>query len=259
MHVRERAGGVGLVVDHLDDVDAERGLHQVADLAGLHGERHLLEFGHHAAAAEVVEVAAVHVVGVVLGILLGQRGEVGVGRFDLLEDILRDRRHRLLVLAFELEQDVAGAHLRRGLVLLQVLLVERRNLGFGHGDRRAHLVDVDLRVLDLALLADAVLVLGLLEVGHQFRVGDGDLALEGLGRHGDDLELDLFVALLELGDHVGVAHRHPAGERGPQLLDLQRPAQAVFEFGGRERRVLNLQNLPVALFADELAILLEAG
>ena len=62
----ERPGLVGLVVDDLDDVEAERRLHQVADLAGLHAKGRLLEFSHHATATEVVEVAAILVVGVVV-------------------------------------------------------------------------------------------------------------------------------------------------------------------------------------------------
>ena len=204
MDLDDRPGLVRLVVHHLDDVEAERRLHQVADLAGLHAERGLLEFRDHAAAPEVVEVAAVLVVGVVLGVLLGQGREVGVGRLGFLEYVFRQRLHHLLVLAFELEQDVAGAQLRRGLVLREVLLVERRDLGLGYRDRAAHLFDVDLRVLDLALLADAVLVLGLLEERYEFGVGDRHLALEGFGGDGDDLQLDLLVAFPEFSDDIGV-------------------------------------------------------
>ena len=99
---------------------------------------------------------------------------------------------------------MTGAHLGRGLVLRDVLLVERGDLGLGHGERVAHLLDVDLGVPDLALLADAVFILGLLEEGPELGVGDGHLILEGRGRDGDDLQLHFFVALLELGDHVGV-------------------------------------------------------
>ena len=70
-----------------------------------------------------------------------------------------------------LEQDVAGAHLRRRLVLRQVLLIERRDLGLGHRDRLAHLLDVQQRVLDLALLADAIRLLRLLERRGDLGVG----------------------------------------------------------------------------------------
>ena len=88
---------------------------------------------------------------------------------------------------------------------------------------------------------------------------DRDLVLERVGRHRHDLELHLLVALAELGGDVGVAHRHPAGERVAQLLDLQRAAQARLELRGGHRRILELQHLPIALLADELAVLLEAG
>ena len=62
---------------YLDDVVAERRLHRIRDHAGLERERHPLELGHHHAAAEPVERAALLARAGVLREALGGRGEVG--------------------------------------------------------------------------------------------------------------------------------------------------------------------------------------
>ncbi|MNS56486.1 hypothetical protein D3C72_893460 [compost metagenome] len=58
LHLGQRLGAGGLAVDDLDDVVAELALDQIGHLAGLQAEGRLLELGHHAALAEVAEVAA---------------------------------------------------------------------------------------------------------------------------------------------------------------------------------------------------------
>ena len=50
------------------------------------GEGRRIELGHHAAAAEEVEIAALRFVRVVFGMLTCQRGEVGAA-FGLLQDV----------------------------------------------------------------------------------------------------------------------------------------------------------------------------
>ena len=110
LHFLHRPHRPGLLVGELDDVEAELGLHQFTDLAGLHRERRGIELGHHAATAEEVEVAAVAGVRFILGVFLRQFGEVGAG-LCFLQHILRLRLHCRLVLAFGLEEDVARAHL----------------------------------------------------------------------------------------------------------------------------------------------------
>src|SRR2546426_116926 len=56
-HLFVRANALGLSLLETNDVEAELGLHHVADLAGLERERGLLELAHHAAAPEPPEVA----------------------------------------------------------------------------------------------------------------------------------------------------------------------------------------------------------
>ena len=59
-----------------DDVIAEGGLHQLRDLPGRQGEGRVLELGHHAAAREAAEVAALGRGALVLRDLLRERREV---------------------------------------------------------------------------------------------------------------------------------------------------------------------------------------
>ena len=107
---------------YLDDVEAELRFHQVADLPGLHRERGVLELRHHAAAAEVIEVAALGLGAFVLGVLLRQGREIAAG-LHLREDAFGFLANRGFVLAIGLEQDVARLDLFRRLVLLDVVVV----------------------------------------------------------------------------------------------------------------------------------------
>ena len=51
--------------------------------------------------------------------------------------------------------------------------------------------------------------------------------------------------------------RQPLGDRGAQLVDDERAADAVFELGGGQRRTLHAEQLLIPLLADERAVLLE--
>ncbi len=74
---------------------------------------------------------------------------------------------------------------------------------------------------------------------------------------GHELELHLLVALPEFLRHVSIADRHPARDRGAQLLGQDGLAELLLELAGGERRVLHREQLPVARLADELAVLHE--
>ena len=115
------------MVGRLDDVQAELGLDDVADLAGLERERRLLELLRHLAAAEEIEVAAAGLADFLVGVLVGELGEVlpGLGAREHRLGLLADRG---LVLALDLEEDVAGADLlgRRELLLVLLVVLLRR-------------------------------------------------------------------------------------------------------------------------------------
>ena len=83
--------------------------------------------------------------------------------------------------------------------------------------------------------------------------------LKASGVSGTTSSLTFSLRAAELVGHFGVGHGHPAGDGVAQLLDEQRFAQVVFELLRRHRRIVELQHLPVARFADELAVLLEGG
>ena len=239
-------------------MEAERRLHQVAHLPHRKAEGRVLELLHHAPAPEVVEVAPLRLGLLVLGFLLRQRGEVGAA-FDLLQQGLGLRLDQRLVLAFGLEQDVAGPRLFGGRVLGLVVAIVL--LDFARQDDRpcAQLLDVDQRVGDLAPLADAVLLFVRLEIRGDVGVGHRHLIAQAVGREDHQLGLHLLVAARELGLQFGVGDRHPLGERRSQLVDQQRLPQVVLELGLGERRVLRPQDLRVQLLAAEHAILLEGG
>src|SRR5262249_59889238 len=71
----ERHHTTRLDLDHLDDVVAELGGDDAAQLPGLEGERRLLEGRDHLAAREVAEVAALRG-GAVLRVLLRELAEI---------------------------------------------------------------------------------------------------------------------------------------------------------------------------------------
>ena len=258
LHARlvERAGRGGFLVRHADDVVTELRLHEVARFAGLEGERHVIELLDHGALAEEVEVAALGRADFVLGELGRERREVGPA-LDLGERLLGLLLHHRVVFALGLEEDVAGAHLlgRRGPLLVVVVVA----LHVGRRDRGAltDCLQVDERVLDLPLLGDLVGVLAGLEMRRDFGVGHGDRVLELVGGKRHYRELDLLVAAVELVGDGAVGDRDPIGERTLELLEKHAAPDLFFELTGIDRRVLHLQQLAIALVADEVSVLLE--
>jgi len=87
----------------------------------------------------------------------------------------------------------------------------------------------------------------------------GQVFLEGVGGEGHDVELHLFVAPAILRLHVRVGHGDPAGDRLLQLVAHQFAPQDFLEIGGLHRRALHAEQGAIPVFADELAVLLEAG
>jgi hypothetical protein len=177
----------------------------------------------------------------------------------LLQQFVGPGAHRRLVLAFGLQQDVAGPHPALGGVLGLVLVVEGLDVGLRHLDALAYLVDLDQGVAHLALLADAVGLLVGVEPGLDLGGRHRHLVAEPVGGESDQLELHLLVAALELGGDFGVRHRHPAGDRSAQLLLEDGAAQLVFELACRQRHRLAREQLPIAGLADEHTVLHEGG
>ncbi len=140
---------------HLHDVIAELRLHDF-DVADLLGENCVVELRHHHAAAGKAQLAAFVLAAGVVGVLLGQIGEVRA-TLNLLEQTLgfglgrgvglgiRARRH--------LDEDVAGTRLLRnrvfGLVRVEVLL---NLLLRGLRNTARQLIGREGKVGDLALL-----------------------------------------------------------------------------------------------------------
>src|SRR5690349_12795514 len=79
-------GRCWLLWQALDDVEAELGFDDVADLAGLEGEESLLEGEGEQAAALSADVAAA-IGGGVFGVLARELGEVGAG-LELLQELV---------------------------------------------------------------------------------------------------------------------------------------------------------------------------
>ena len=173
----KEGGGGGAALLHLDDVPAEGAPHRRrAHLPGLEGEGGLRELGHHVAALEEAEVAALLGAGAG-GAAAGHLREVGAAA-----------RSRPSPRAPPLRwgKDVAGAHLRLALAAGGFLLV-------AGADRLVRHLAADLagkqRLLQLLLLgaADAAAHLvvpveaGGAGGGHQRALGDG--AVHELARH----------------------------------------------------------------------------
>ena len=88
-------------------------------------------------------------------------------------------------------------------------------------------------------------------------IADHDAFLELVGRHRDHGELDFLVAAVELGRDVGVRHRDPVRERALQFFEDHAAPDLLLELARSDRRILHLQQLPIAIVADELTVLLE--
>ena len=144
LHLLEAALLGRLDVGHLDDVVAELGFDQAADLALAQRESRVLESLGHGAAGEEVEVAALRGRARVLRVLLRDLGEA-------VRRLLHGRQQFL------------------GLGLRLVALGRRRVLG--HGDQ-----DVAGAALFLAAQARGILLV----IGLEVLLVDGDALLDGL-------------------------------------------------------------------------------
>ncbi len=188
----------------------------------------------------------------------GQCGEIAA-RPHLRQDVFRLLAHGRLVFALGLQQDVAGTDLFGHRELLEVRVVEAFNVLGPDVDALTQLLGIDEDVSDLPPLADAVLLLVRVEIRGELLVGRLDAFRVLGGPEGDDLDLDLLVAPLELLVHFGVTDRDPPRDGRPQLVEHDRPADTALELVRRQRRPLHLQQLAIPLLADELPVLLERG
>ena len=139
------------------------------------------------------------------------------------------------------------------------VVVGALDVGRRHDDLRAHRVDVDQQVADLALLGNLEVGLVRVEVARDLGVGRGHLRPEAVGGEADDRELHLVVAAAVLLLELLVGHRQPVGERRAQLLDDQAAPHVVLELGRRSSAAAACAAAAVALLADERAVLLERG
>ncbi len=232
------------------------GLHEIADLTRLEREGRRVELGHHPALPEEIEVAAVWRRAFVLRVLFCELREIGAAP-RLLEQCFGAHLHRGVVFSFGLQKDVTRADLFGRLVLREVVVVRSLDVGRGYDDLRADGVGVDEQIFDLPFLRDSEAVLVRVEVAGHFFVGRFHVGPEALDGKRHDRELHLVVAAPVFLFDVLVRDRHPFGQRPAELVDDERAADAFFEIGRRERRVLHLQDLPITIFADERSVLLE--
>ena len=117
----------GLLLDHLDDVEAEVGLDQIARRARGQAERGVVEGTDHLSLLEESEVAAVRSAAGIGRVLFGKRGEVFAG-LHVLEDLLGLRARlglgRRIGALRHANQNVAGANAFALFELVGVLRVE---------------------------------------------------------------------------------------------------------------------------------------
>ncbi len=141
--------------------------------------------------------------------------------------------------------------------LLDVVVVRAFDLLARDGHLLSHRFLVDHQIVDLPLLRNPVRLLVIVEVLRELGVRRGEAFTELVGGEVHDFELHLLVALLEFLRNVCVRDGNPARERRLQLLGDDAAADLVLEVGGTHRRILHLQDLPVARVPDELTVLLE--
>ncbi len=118
---------------------------------------------------------------------------------------------------------------------------------------------IDQQIPDLPFLADLEIGLMGVEVARHLGVARADLRPEAVGRQADHRQLHLVVAAAIFLFELLLRHRDPVGQRRAQLFDGQLTTDVFLELGAGQRRPLRAQQLGIALFADELAVLLERG
>src|SRR6185437_4274042 len=77
LHFIERARVGGLLFFGLDDVVAELGAHEAGDLSGLLLKSHFVERRNGGAVLDPAEFASLRLAAGIVGVLLGELGEVG--------------------------------------------------------------------------------------------------------------------------------------------------------------------------------------
>src|SRR3954454_10721604 len=128
----KRRGPRRTAAERLDDVEAERRLHDIAHRAGLELERGFLERRCHLTLREEPEVAAVGRAALILRLRAGNCGEVGTTAHLLQRRGGLGFRRRLLFRRRALRhanQDMARVHALALLEPFEVLLVEGRHVG----------------------------------------------------------------------------------------------------------------------------------
>ena len=254
----ERLGVRRLPLLHLHDVIAELGLHNL-DVADLLGKDGLVELRHHRAAPGKAQLAALVLAAGIVGVFLGQFGEVGAG-LKLLEQILGLGLGRGIGLGVgarrHLDEDVAGTGLLRnrvlGLVRVEVLL----NLLLGGLRNPAgQLIGGEGKVGDPALLRHGRgIARGVfLEEGLQVGVRGIDLLAQVVG--GDDriVELDLDVLLAIILARFLVAHRHPGGDQRLQAANEDALLHLLLKLRDRHVELIGDEG-GIAVVADVIAV-----
>jgi len=255
----ERRGAAGAPVEHLDQVQAVGGAHRTDHLPDLGAEGRVLELADHAAAPEVVEVAAALPAAGIVGILAGELFERRTGGELGAHFVHAGGRGRLVAVLVDVDQDVARAHLFGAGELRPVVLVPLLDLGGGDLERRAELRGVDQQVVDDALVRDAEVGAVGLEVGGDLLVARLRGREVAVGRHHDVAHLGALVGVAPAALDGGVGDRHRGHQRLGQLLDRQVLAYGVFELA-RRRVADRADEALVDVLADELAVgALEGG
>src|SRR5215213_4821875 len=240
LDLAEGAGLLGLLVRNLKEVVAELGLDGADDLALIGGEGRLLEGRNGLALAETAEIATLLRAAGILGILLGELGEV-TAVFELLLHVLG-----LLFLVLG-EEDVADADLLGGgelglfvllVVLLDLFVRGLRVLGY----LLLHLLDREglADVVAQLLFGDVVLLQGLLV---------GLLVAQVLPR-GAGLLADLFLDLLDLLVHLLVRGGYVVLARvGLRYLDADDLGHDLL-YGGLVLRIILRKVAETALLGE---------
>ena len=98
-----------------------------------------------------------------------------------------------------------------------------------------------------------------LEVCRQLGIGRFEPFTELVSRERHDRELDLFVTALVFVLDVLVADGDPVRQRGLEFFERDPAPDLFLEVVRCQRRILQLEQLTVALLADELPVLHQAG
>ena len=229
---------------------------RVRDRVDVHLERRRLDLGHHPAAVEKPQIAAVRGRRLVLGMLPRESREVRAAA-RLGRQLEGPGLDVGLVLVPDAQQDLAGAHLPRGRVLPNVRVVVLLDFLFGGGDALEDGGFVDEQELELALLRHFVRQRLLFVVRRDLVVGGRHLVEVVVAAECDHLDPDPLVPPPVLVGDLLVGDGNPSGDGRLQPFEHDVAAHFLLELRWRHRRPLQLQRLAVTRLADELAVHLE--